>query len=97
VASDLAELAAAILLTTSAQRILVGGGVGIARAFLLALAREMLVERMGNYLPFLDEQAARDILRPPALGELAGPLGAIALAMSAASNRPQLDASDPAG
>jgi fructokinase len=96
VASDLAELAAAILLTTSANRILVGGGVGIARAFLLERAREVLVERIGGYLPFLDHRTARDILCPPALGELAGPLGAIALAMAAASNQPQMDASDPA-
>lgn len=83
VASDIAELAAAILLTTSAQRILVGGGVGLTRTALLDRARVLLVERQGAYLPFLDAVAALRILAAPALGERAGPLGAIALAMAA--------------
>jgi fructokinase len=83
VASDLAELAAAILLTTSAQRILVGGGVGLGQPVLLDRARVLLVERQGAYLPFLDAASVQAILRAPALGERAGPLGAIALAMAA--------------
>jgi fructokinase len=83
VASDVAELAAAILLTTSAERILIGGGVGLARAALLDRARALLVERQGAYLPFLDSETAQAILRAPALGGKAGPLGAIALAMAA--------------
>lgn len=83
VASDIAELAAAILLTTSAQRILVGGGVGLARPAILERARALLVERQGAYLPFLDADAAGAILRAPELGGQAGPLGAIALAMAA--------------
>jgi len=83
VASDLAELAAAILLTTSAQRILIGGGVGLARPALLERARALLVERQGAYLPFLDAVTAQGLLGAPALGEQAGPLGAIALAMAA--------------
>lgn len=83
VASDIAEMAGAILLTTSAQRILIGGGVGLARPALLDRARALLVERQGPYLPFLDGRTAVDILRAPALGAQAGPLGAIALAMAA--------------
>jgi len=83
VASDLAELACAILLTTSAQRILVGGGVGLSRPFLLKLARSMVVDRLQGYLPFIDQDTSEVILRVPALGQNAGPLGAIALAMSA--------------
>jgi fructokinase len=82
VASDIAELAAAILLTTSAHRILIGGGVGLARATLLDRARVLLVERQGEYLPFLDAATAQVMLGAPALGEQAGPLGAIALAMA---------------
>jgi fructokinase len=84
VASDIAELAAAILLTTSAQRILIGGGVGLARPALLERARALLVERQSAYLPFLDADAARAMLRAPELGDEAGPLGAIALAIAAA-------------
>ena len=83
VASDIAELAAAMLLTTSAQRILIGGGVGLARTALLDRARALLVERQGAYLPFLDAATAQVMLGAPALGEQAGPLGAIALAMAA--------------
>jgi fructokinase len=82
VATDIAELAAAILLTTSAHRILIGGGVGLARATLLDRARVLLVERQGEYLPFLDAATAQVMLGAPALGEQAGPLGAIALAMA---------------
>lgn len=83
VASDIAELAGAILLTTSAQRILIGGGVGLARTALLDRARALLVERQGDYLPFLDAATAQVMLGAPALGEQAGPMGAIALAMAA--------------
>jgi fructokinase len=83
VASDLAELAGAVLLTTSAQRILIGGGVGLAKAGLLETVRTLLVERMGGYLPFLDRDTARAIVRAPELGDRAGPLGSIALALSA--------------
>lgn len=84
-ASDIAELAAAILLTMSAQRILIGGGVGLARSAVLEHARVLLVERLGGYLPFLDHGSVQTILRPPELGDQAGPLGAIALAMAAAN------------
>lgn len=88
VASDIAELAGAILLAVSAQRILVGGGVTIARPFLIAQAREMLLERLGSYLPFLTRESVGDILQEPALGSNAGPLGAIALAIGALSDGP---------
>ncbi len=83
IASDLAELAGAILLTTSAQRVLIGGGVGLAKVALLEGVRAMLVERMGGYLPFLDRESARSIVRSPELGDQVGPLGSIALALNA--------------
>lgn len=83
VASDLAELAGAILLTVSAHRILIGGGVGLARAELLETVRSLLIERMGGYLPFLDRESARSIVCAPQLGDRAGPLGSIALALAA--------------
>lgn len=83
VASDVAELVGTILLTVSAQRTLIGGGVGLARPGVLERAGAMLAERMGGYLPFLDSGNARSILCAPVLGERAGPLGAIALAMAA--------------
>lgn len=83
VASDLAELCGAILLTVSARRILFGGSVAVSRPFLLAQARAKLVAQLGDYLPFLDSQSAEAIVAPAALGGDAGPLGAIALAQAA--------------
>jgi fructokinase len=80
VASDLAELVSAILLTTSAQRVLIGGGVCEGKPFLLPLVRAAAVERLSGYLPFFDGDSAAEIVRVPALGSDAGPLGAIALA-----------------
>lgn len=84
VASDLAELASAVLLTTSAQRILIGGGVGMAREGLLRQVRAFAIERLAGYLPFFDDSSAENIIRLPALGADAGPLGAVALAQAAA-------------
>lgn len=84
VASDIAELVCIVLLTTSAQRVLIGGGVGLAREALLPRVRAIAVERLGGYLPFFDGRSAEAIIRAPALGADAGPLGAIALARAAA-------------
>jgi fructokinase len=84
VACDLAELACAVLLVTAAQRILIGGGVGMARASLLPSVRTEAVARLGGYLPFFDDDSAEEIIRAPMLGHEAGPLGAIALGHAAA-------------
>jgi len=84
VVSDIAELACSILSTTSAQRILIGGGVGIARASLLPHVQKETVARLCGYLPFVDEETVRDIIRAPQLGSEAGPMGAVALAHMAA-------------
>jgi len=84
VASDIAELAAAILLSVSAERVLIGGGVGTGRSFLLPHSRALLLERLGSYLPFVTEQSVEAILCSPALGDKAGPLGSLALGLMAA-------------
>jgi fructokinase len=83
VASDLAALCGAVLLTASAERILFGGSVATARPFLLDQARRLVVARLGDYLPFLAGDAIDRIVQPAALGSEAGPLGAIALARDA--------------
>lgn len=83
VAADLAELIAAILLTVAPQRILVGGGVSVARPFLLPLVRERTADMLGGYLPFFGTIAAEAVIRAPMLGADAGPLGAIALGLAA--------------
>jgi fructokinase len=82
VAADIAELCGAILLTTSAERILFGGSVAMSRPFLLPWVRARVVDRLGTYLPFLDGDAADRIIQPARLGAEAGPLGAIALAQA---------------
>jgi fructokinase len=84
IASDLAELVGAVLLTTSAQRILLGGGVMTARPMLLADVRQRVVAQLGSYLPFLDSESARFMIDTPALGADAGPLGAVGFALMAA-------------
>jgi fructokinase len=79
VASDLSELVGAILLTTSAQRILFGGSVARSRSFLLPSVRRLTIERLGGYLPDLSDRQAAEMIRLAALEESSGPLGAIAL------------------
>ena len=82
VASDLAQLFAALILTLAPQKILVGGGVGLGVPGLLDAAIAKLPGLLGGYLPEFDPHA---LIGPPALGAKAGPLGAIALAIAAAA------------
>ncbi len=83
VAADIAELCCAILLTTSARRILFGGSVALSRAFILPWVREIVVSQLESYLPFVTAEAVGEIIQPAGLGTDAGPLGAIALAQAA--------------
>jgi fructokinase len=87
VVHTLAELIGVLLLTTSADRVLVGGGVAIARPRLLPRVRAQVVERLGSYLPFVTPLSVDQIIAAPALGADAGPLGAVALAIGAVSQR----------
>lgn len=84
VAADLGELAAAILLTTSAERIVMGGSVALGRSFLFAHIRQGALGALNGYLPHVDELTIADVVVPAALGASAGPLGAIELAGIAA-------------
>ena len=85
-ATDLAQLFAALILTLSPQRILLGGGVGLGVPGLLDRAIARLPAIIAGYLPELDLAALRAMIGPPALGADAGPLGAIALAFDAAGS-----------
>ena len=82
-AADLAQLFAAMILTLSPNRILVGGGVGLGVPRLLDMAITGIPEILGGYLPQLDPTALRTTIRPAGLGVDAGPLGALALAKTA--------------
>ncbi|HUD93033.1 ROK family protein [Sphingobium sp.] len=81
VAHDIAQLVSTLLLMTAARQVLIGGGVGIGRAALLERVRSRVVEQLNGYLPFVTTDSIASIVRPPALGDQAGPLGAIALAL----------------
>ena len=84
VAHALAQLIQALLLGTAPQRVLIGGGVALGRPQLFALVRRHLLESVNGYLN-LEELTGglAAYIVAPALGALAGPLGALALAADA--------------
>lgn len=86
VAHDIAQMVGTILLTTAARQVLIGGGVGMGRAPLLDRVRVQLVKQLAGYLPFVTTETIGSIVRPPVLGDQAGPLGAVALALDALEN-----------
>ncbi len=83
VAADLAELVYGLIVTLSPNRILIGGGVPTGKAFLFPMIRAEVERRLGGYVAGLTAPALAAIVRPPALGDLAGPMGAIALGLEA--------------
>ena len=77
----LAQLLHTLVLASAPRRILVGGGVIEARPALLRSLRDQLLASLNGYIAL--EELTGDIERyvaPPGLRELAGPLGALALA-----------------
>lgn len=79
VAWALAQLCHVLVVTVAPQAILMGGGVMERQPHLLGRIPGLLKESLGGYLPLPEG----DYVRSPGLGSLAGPLGAIALAMKA--------------
>jgi fructokinase len=92
VTAALGQLLHTILLTTAPRRILVGGGVVVARPELMTRLRAQFVRSLNGYLDLDDLTGGVDrYVVPPGLGALAGPLGALALAadaISATNKRP---------
>jgi fructokinase len=78
VAWALAQLCHTIACATAPRRILFGGGVLRGQSHLLARVQKLLQASLAGYLALPD-----DYLQPARLGNLAGPLGAIALGMQA--------------
>lgn len=73
-----------LALTTAPQRILIGGGVVGGQPFLLPRLRTALIGSLNGYGVAADiEGVIETFVAPPALGDRAGPLGAIALALDA--------------
>lgn len=75
----LAQLCHVIVCAAAPAAIAIGGGVMERQPHLLAKVERMLVESINDYLPL----PRRPYLVRPGLGRDSGPLGAIALAMSA--------------
>jgi len=80
VAWALAQLCHAIVCAATPRAIALGGGVIASQPHLLERVGRMLVESLNGYMQLPDETP---YVRAPGLGVDAGPLGAIALAMSA--------------
>jgi len=86
VTAALGQLLHTLVLATAPRRILVGGGVVVARPELMARLRAQLVKSLNGYLDLDDlTGGVTDFVVPPGLGALAGPLGALALAADAAA------------
>jgi fructokinase len=73
-----------LVMTSAPERIILGGGVIERRPSLFAPVRQALVESLASYghTPAIAENIDRFVV-PPALGAMAGPLGALALASDA--------------
>lgn len=82
-AHDLAELIAAVALTSSPDRVLIGGGVGLGRASMLDRVRAKVLERLAGYLPHVSAASVDGFISLAGLGADAGPLGAVALGRAA--------------
>ncbi|WP_332836084.1 ROK family protein [Flavisphingomonas formosensis] len=83
VAHDLAELMAMLLLTTAAERILIGGGVVLGRPMLLPRIHAATAQRLNDYLYGCGAADLQKRIRFAGLGADAGPLGGAALALAA--------------
>jgi fructokinase len=81
VAEYLGQACATLLLIASAQRIVIGGGV-MEQPQIWPLLHRAVLRRLNGYLQHPQvEQHIAQLIVPPALGNQAGMLGAIALAM----------------
>ena len=80
VAWALAQLCHAIVCAAAPRAIAIGGGVAANQPHILPLVERMLAQSLAGYVEL---PAGAPYIRAPALGSDAGPMGAIALAMSA--------------
>jgi fructokinase len=89
VSTTIAEMLHNLAMSTAPERIILGGGVIERRPSLFPAIRRALVDSLASYAhtPAIADNVDRFIV-PPALGAMAGPLGALALALDAAPERP---------
>lgn len=82
VASDLAEFVAVLVHSLAPNRILIGGGVGMGAPWLIDSLPARLLPLLGDYYPEIDASTLAAMISRPALGDEAGPLGAIAVGLA---------------
>ncbi len=80
IADAIAEAFVSLFLTLAPQAIVVGGGVGTGQRHLLEKVRTGVAQKLGDYLPHVEETALARMIMPAALGGQAGPVGALMLA-----------------
>lgn len=81
----IAQMLHNIVLTATPRRIFLGGGVIAAQPQLFPIIRRELQASLNGYVRSAELDRIEDYIVPPGLGTLAGPLGPIALAATAAS------------
>jgi fructokinase len=69
----------------------IGGGVGLGRPGLLPLIRTATAAALNGYVADMSEERLGEIIRHPALGADAGPLGAAAIAQDALEGTVRID------
>jgi fructokinase len=79
IADALAEGVVSLMLTLASEMIIFGGGVGLGQPALVPMIRARVADKLGGYLPLIDEATLTKMIVPAALGSDAGPLGALAL------------------
>lgn len=84
VISDFAELLAAMLLAYAPQRIVIGGGVALKQPHLIPAALAAVPRVLRAYLGDIDVATLQRVVVPAALGNDAGPTGALLIARGAA-------------
>ena len=83
VGAELGGLMATLILTVSPECIVIGGGVGGGRPALLDRVRDATAAALAGYVPGADRAALETLIGPPGLEARAGPMGALALALTA--------------
>ncbi len=82
VAHGLGQLLHTLVLTGVPRRIVMGGGVMVGTSHLFPRVRAAMIDSLAGYVPLPDVGLSRFVV-PPALGNNAGPLGAIVLGAQA--------------
>jgi fructokinase len=75
----LAQMLHIVVLTGVPRRIVMGGGVMVGSQFLFPRVRAALRQSLGGYIQIAEVEDVDTFVVPPALGNNAGPLGAIVL------------------